>query len=80
VNQVASRDDRVAMLVVVVLAQEVRARIGDHFDLCLRDAASVTRNPGVLAYAGFVVVHHPGDAPRRGEVVPEDSHRQSLQG
>ena len=67
------------MLVMVVLAQEDRARIGDHLHLCLGNAASVTRNPGVLAYAGFVVAHHPRDAPGRGEVVPEDSHRLSLQ-
>ena len=38
VNQVTSRNDSVAMLLMVVLAQEDRARIGDHFHLCLRDA------------------------------------------
>jgi hypothetical protein len=78
-NQVTSRNDRVAMLLMVVLAQEDRPRIGDHLHLCLSDAASVTRNPEVLAHAGRVVLHNPGGAPRLGEVVPEDSHRQSLQ-
>jgi hypothetical protein len=78
-NQVTSRDDRIAMLPMVVLAQEDRPRICDHFHLCLRDAASVTRNPQIHAHAGSVVLHHPGDAPRPGEVVPEDSHRHSLQ-
>jgi hypothetical protein len=56
---------------MVVLAQEDRARIGDHFHLCLRDAASVTRNPEVHAHAGLVVLQRLGGA--------KDSHRQSLQ-
>src|SRR5882757_6376036 len=71
VNQVTSRNDSVAMLLMVVLAQEDRARIGDHFHLCLRDAAPVTRNPEVLAHAGFVVPQRLGGA--------KDFHRQSLQ-
>ncbi len=67
------------MLLIVVLAQEDRARVHDHFHVCLRDAASVTRNPEVHAHAGRVVPHLPGGALRPGEVVSEDSHRQSLQ-
>lgn len=59
------------MLLMVVLAQEDPARIGDHFHLCLRDAASVTRNPEVRAHAGLVVLQRLGGA--------KDSHRLSLQ-
>jgi malate dehydrogenase (oxaloacetate-decarboxylating) len=78
-GQVPGRDDRVAMLRMVVLAQEDRTSIGDHFYLRLGHAASVTRNPGVRAHAGLAVLLYPGGALRLGEVVPEDSHRQSLQ-
>lgn len=72
-NHVTSRNERVAILPMVMLAQEDRARVRDHFHLCLRNAASVTRNPEVRARAGIVVPHRPGDVLRVGEVMPEDS-------
>src|ERR1700729_4024267 len=74
---VTSGKDRVAMPHIVVLAQVDGARVRDHFYLCLGDAASVTPNPEVHARRGLVVPHRPGGALNRGEVVPEDSHRQS---
>ena len=78
-NQVADGNDRVAMLLIVVLAQEDRARVRDHFHLCLRDAATVTRNPEAHAQAGLVSPHYLGGVIRATEVVPEDSHGQSFQ-
>jgi hypothetical protein len=74
---VTSGKDRVAMLHIVVLAEEDRARVRDYFYLCLGDAASVTPNPEVHARRGLVLPHRPGGTLNRGEVVPEDSHRQS---
>lgn len=67
------------MLLMVVLAQEDRARVSDYFYLCPGHATSVARNPAVHAHAGHVFSHSHGGTLRRGDVVPEDSHGQSLQ-
>jgi hypothetical protein len=67
------------MAPMVVPAQKNGARIRDHFYLCLRHAATVTRNPAVHAHAGLVSPHYLGGVIRATEVVPEDSHGQSFQ-
>jgi hypothetical protein len=78
---VTSRDDRVAVLPVVVLAQKDRARISDHFHLCLGHVASVTGDPDAHAHEEVVYLpHRLGDALRPGEVVAKNSHGQSFQG
>ena len=66
---------------MVVSAQKDRARVSNHFHLCLGHLASVTRNPDASAHAEVVrLPHRPGDALRPGEVVAKNSHGQSLQG
>ena len=68
------------MLLMVVLAQEDRAHVGDHFYLCLGHATSVTRNPAARTHKELVFPHRLGGALRLGEVAAKDSHGQSLQG
>jgi hypothetical protein len=66
------------MLLIVVLAQEERARASDHFYLCLGHAAPVTWNPEARMQVWLVVPERPGGALRLAEVVAEESHCQSL--
>jgi hypothetical protein len=78
---VTSRDDRVAVLPVVVLAQKDRACISDHFHLCLGHVASVTGDPDAHAHDEIVgLPDRVGDALRPGEIVAKNSHGQSFQG
>jgi hypothetical protein len=65
---------------MVVLAQKERARVSNHFHLCLSHLASVTRNPHVRAHVEVVCTpHRPEAALRPGEVVAKNSHGRSLQ-
>jgi hypothetical protein len=75
-DDMTSGNDRVTMLLMVVLAQEDRARVSDYFYLCPGHATSVARNPAAHAHAGHVFSHSHGGTLRRGDVVPEDSHGQ----
>ena len=67
------------MLSMVMLAQENRACVSDHFYLRLRHAASVALNLGAHAHRGHFFPRRPVVALRLGEVMSKDSHGQSLQ-